>query len=80
MPRLITLAYGLALIVVGFVSLAGPISNGGPFPGQPQGMGALIPWAWISMTISGALMIAATLLESRSAQASSQAQDTTSAN
>jgi len=79
MPRLITLAYGLALIVIGFVSLAGPISNGGPFPGQPQGLGSLIPWAWTSMTIAGALMIAAALLESRSAATSSQAQEPTSA-
>lgn len=78
-PRLITLTYGLALIVVGFVSLAGPISNGGPFPGQPEGMGSLIPWAWISMTTAGLLMIASALLDSRSAAASRDAQEPTPA-
>jgi hypothetical protein len=64
MPRLAVLSYGVLLIAVGFGSLAGPISSGGSLIGA-AGMGTLIPWAWIAMTIAGPLMVLASVLATR---------------
>jgi hypothetical protein len=67
MPRVpgrVLFAWGIVLIVIGFLTLVGPISHGAATrPGDQPIVNT--PWAWIALTIAGLLTIAASVANAR---------------